>query len=99
MWQTRVNYMRSNMLLKCFHTRDHDLQMRLFNAFIRTILEYNSPVRSSHLTKDINVIEQAQTFFTKNLCGLKKLLYSRRLKQPTLQSRRTRTDLFICLKY
>ena len=30
-------YVRSNILLKCFHTRDHDMQMRLFNAFVRPI--------------------------------------------------------------
>ena len=52
------DYMRSNMLLKCFHTRDHDMQMRLFNAFVRPILGYNSPVWSPYLTKDINVLKR-----------------------------------------
>ena len=63
------------MLLKCFHTRDHDMQMSLFNAFVRPILEYNPPVWSPHLIKDINVMERVQKFFTKNLCGLKSLPY------------------------
>ena len=72
-------YKRSNMLLKCFHTRDHNMQMRLFNAFVRPILEYNSPVWSPHLIKDINVMERVQKFFIKNLCGLKSLPYNHKL--------------------
>ena len=60
-------YLNSNMLLQRFHTRDHDVQMRLYNAFVRSILEYSSPVWSLRLTKDINVIEQVQKVFTKNL--------------------------------
>jgi hypothetical protein len=94
-------YMRANMLLKCFHTRDHDMQIKLFNVFVRPILEYNSPIWSPHLTKDINVIEKVQKFFTKNLRGLKNLPYSHRLatlKQPTLQSRRLRADLIYLFK-
>ena len=81
-------YVRSKILLKCFHTRDHDMQMRLFNAFVWTILEYNFPVWSPHLTKNINFIEQVQKFLTKNLRGLKNLPYNYRpavLKQPTFQ--------------
>ena len=58
-------YMYSNVLLKCFHTRDHDMQIRLFNVHARPILEYNYPVWSAHLTKDINVIKQVHKFFTK----------------------------------
>ena len=60
-------YKLSNMLLKCFHTRDHDVQMRLFNAFVRPSLEYNSPVWSPHLIKDINVMERVQKFFYQKL--------------------------------
>jgi exonuclease III len=94
-------FMRANMLLKCFHTRDYDLQIKLFNTFVRPVLEYNSPVWSPHLVKDIAIIERVQKYFTKNLRGLRKIPYLQRLTilgQPTLQSRRTRADLIYLFK-
>lgn len=94
-------YMRANMLLRCFYTRDCDLQIKLFNTFVRPILEYNSPIWSPHLTKDITVIERVQKYFTKNLRGLKIIPYLQRLavlKQPTLESRRSRADLIYLFK-
>ena len=92
-------YIRANMLLWCFHSRDRILQMKSFNTFIRPTLEYNSPVWSSHLVKDISATKCVQEFFTKRLKGLKNVPYPHRLtilNQPTLQSRRSRSDL-ICL--
>ena len=89
------------MLLKCFHSRDRSLQMKLFNKFVRPILEYKSPVWSSHPVKEISVIKHAQKFFTKRLKGLKIVPYPHRLtvfNQPTLQSRRSRSDLTCLFK-
>ena len=37
-------YVRANMLLKCFHSRDRILHMKLFHTFVRPILEYNRHV-------------------------------------------------------
>ncbi len=94
-------FMRANMLLKCFHTRDRDLQIKLFNTFVRPILEYNSPVWSPHMLKDITAIERVQKFFTKNLRGLRNIPYKQRLiilNQSTLQSRRIRADLIYLFK-
>jgi hypothetical protein len=94
-------FMRANMLLKCFYTRDRDLLIKLFNTFVRPILEYNSPVWSPHMAKDITVIERVQKHFTKNLQGLNNLPYMQRLailKQPTLESRRSRADLIYLFK-
>lgn len=94
-------FQRANMLLKCFHTRDRVLQMKLFNTFIRPVLEYNSPVWCPHMIKDITVIEKVQKYFTKNLRGCKYLTYKQRLsilKQPSLQSRRIRADLIYLYK-
>ena len=34
------------LLLRCFHSRNHELQIRLFNCFVRPILKYNWPVQS-----------------------------------------------------
>ena len=92
-------YIRANMLLRCFHSRDRILQMKLFNTFVRLILAYNSFVWFPHLVKDTSATERVQKFFIKRLKGLKNVAYSHRLtilNQPTLQSRRSRSDL-ICL--
>ena len=92
-------YIRANMLLRCFHSRDRILQMTLFNTFVRPIFEYNSPVWSPHLVKDIGAIKRVQKCFTKRLKRLKNVPHTHRLtilNQPTLQSRRSRSDL-ICL--
>jgi hypothetical protein len=94
-------FARANMLLKCFHSRDRNLQIGLFNTFVRPILEYNSPVWSPHFTKDINAIERVQKFFTKRIKGLKNLPYEKRLtvlNQPSLEKRRARADLIFLYK-
>ena len=38
-----------NILLKCFHSRDRNKQIKLFNTLVRPILVYNSPIWSPHL--------------------------------------------------
>jgi hypothetical protein len=53
-------FMRANMLLKCFQSRDRRLQINLFNTFVRPILEFNSPVWSPHLIKDVTAIKRVQ---------------------------------------
>ena len=67
-------YICAYMLLRCFHSCDRILQMKLFNIFVRPILEYNSPVWFPHLVKDICAIERVQKFFIKSLKGLKTCL-------------------------
>ena len=58
---------RVNLLLKWFHSRDRNLQIGLFNTFVRPVLEFNSPIWSPNLEKDIKAIERIQKYFTKNL--------------------------------
>ena len=60
-------YIRANVLLRCFHSRDRILQMKLFNRSARPILEYNSPVWSPYLIKVISSIAREQNFFTNGL--------------------------------
>ena len=53
------------------------------------------------MIKDVTVIERVQKYFTKNLRGLKCLPYKQRLnilKQPSLQSRRIRSNLIYLYK-
>ena len=76
-----------HILLRCSHSRDRELQIKLFYRFVRPILEYNSPVWSPHLKQNIKTIEQVQKFFTKNLRVLKNIPYIQRLlvlNQPKL---------------
>ena len=92
---------RTNVLLKCFHSHDSQLQVKLFNACVRPILEYNSPIRSPHLSKDVASIKRVQQYFTKNLRGLKNKTYSQRLATlglMLLQIRRIRADLIYLFK-
>jgi len=94
-------FSRVNMLLRCFHSRDRELQIRLFNAFVRPILEYASSVWSPHLVQDVTVIERVQKHFTKCLRGLHNKSYTERLSilnQSSLKARRTRADLIFLYK-
>ena len=89
-------FARVNSLLRSFHSRDRDLQIKLFNCYVRPILEFNSPIWSSHLKYDRVVFERVQKFFTKILRGLKHYSHAQRLfilKQPSLELRRIRYDL------
>jgi hypothetical protein len=94
-------FKRAHMLLRCFYTRDRKLLMKLFNTFVLPVLEYNSPVWSPHLAKDIAILERVQKFFTKSLLGLRDIPYKQRLAilhQPSLKMRRTRADLIYLYK-
>ena len=94
-------FIRANLLLKCFYSRDRNQQIDLFNIFVRPVLEFNSPIWSPHLEKDIKAIERVQKYFTKNLLCLKSLSYHERLcvlKQPSLALRRVRADLIFLYK-
>ena len=68
-------YNRANMLLRCFFTRDCVLQIKLFDKFVRTILEYNSPFCSSHIVKDISAIECVQKVFHQEVKRTYKCLF------------------------
>jgi len=50
-------------LLRCFETRDKDLLVRTFIAYVRSLVEYNSVVWSPHLKKDIETVEKVQRRF------------------------------------
>ena len=43
-------------LLRSFHSRDRDLQIKLFNCYVRPSLKFNSPIWSLHLKHDIVAI-------------------------------------------
>ena len=41
-------YALVNLLFCSFHSRDRGLQIKLFNCYVHPILEFNSPILSSH---------------------------------------------------
>jgi hypothetical protein len=92
---------RGNLILKCFQSRDRNLLMKAFKVYVRSLLEYATPVWSPHFMYVIWKIEHVQRSFTKRLFGLKNLTYIDRSKQleiDTLEHRRLIYDLCTCFK-
>ena len=85
--------LRTNLILSCFRSRNPDLLMGAFCAFVRPTLEYCSVIWSPMFQNQIDKIERVQRQFTKRLTGLHKLSYKNRLGQLGLES------LCICIKF
>ena len=84
------------MLLKCFHSNDHNLQCKLFSAFVTPILEYNSPIWSPHFARDFKAIERVQKRLTKNIKGPRNKPYKECLAildLPSTECRHSFNDL------
>jgi len=62
-------------------SRDSDLFVCAFVAYLRPILEYNSVVWSPSLQRDSETIEKIQRRFTKRLIGMRCLAYDERVRQ------------------
>jgi ribonuclease P/MRP protein subunit RPP40 len=90
---------RAKLILKCFLSRKQSNFIRAFKVYVRPLLEYASVVWNPWLLKDINVIENVQRRFTRNvcvLCNLPVLSYDERLSMfnlDRLEVRRLRSDL------
>ena len=92
---------RANLILKCFQSRNRQILIRAFTIYVRPLLEFNSPVWSPSLIRQINILENVQRSFTKRLPGLKNLTYHQRLKAASLKSleyRRLTYDLTLTYK-
>ena len=78
--------------------------MYLRRTYVRPKVEFNTPVWSPFLLKDITKIEKVQRYFTKiafNKCSIPYRSYSDRLKQIgylSLQQRRLYFDLVLLFK-
>ena len=94
-------HQRSNLILRCFVSRDVELLKRAYVTYVRPLLEYNSVVWSPWLKQDITAIERVPRRFTKRLRGLHNRSYEERLKILQLESleyRRIFNDLVWCYK-
>ena len=92
---------RSCLLLKCFHSNDVSLLVRLYKVYVRPLLESNTQVWNPWFHKDIQCIER---FFTRAIfkrAGIPYMDYDDRLANLGLQSleyRRVFYDLVMCYK-
>ena len=97
-------YSRCSLLLKGFHTSDVSILLRVFKTYVRPLLEFNTPVWSPWLFKDIEHIEGVQRYFTREICKRARLPhmdYASRLENLNLSSleyRRVYFDLTMCYK-
>jgi hypothetical protein len=92
---------RCYLIRKCFLSKHTPSLLQAFKVYVRPLLEYNSPVWSPHLHKDINIIEKVQRRFTKRLRGLYNLSYDERLSHlqlERLEARRIKTDVITAYK-
>ena len=92
---------RAHLIRKCFVSRNSNILMKAFNAYVRPLLEYASPVWSPHYRYQIDKIEAVQRRFTKRLHGLNDLDYTTRLNLlglSSLEKRRIIHDLVLAYK-
>ena len=109
-WEKHIDYIYRNASTSAYQisrfskTRNIWTLIKLFKTYIRPKLEFNTPLWSPHLTKDITRIEKVQRTFTRYVfkkCNLPYSSYSDRLNQINLQSleyRRISFDLIFLYK-
>jgi ribonuclease P/MRP protein subunit RPP40 len=96
-------FVRVNLILKCFLSKDVRTLTRAFISYVRPLLEYASVSWSPYHTKDIELLESVQRKFTKRLLVAHgtRVSYPERLKLLNLESlelRRLRCDLIYTYK-
>jgi len=58
------------LILKSFHSHDPQMLKRAYCVYVRTLLEFSSPIWSPHYKYLIDKIETIQRYFTQRLFGL-----------------------------
>jgi len=94
-------HQRANLIQRCFTSKNSDLLITALKTYSRPILEFNSPVWSPRLMKNILQIESIQRKLTKRMPGLSGLTYYSRQQTLNLQSlevRRLRADMLLVCK-
>ena len=96
---TNRAYQRSNLIFRCFLSKDLYSLVRAYKTYVRPLLEYNSVEWSPSQICLINAIEAVQRAFAKRLPSFQNLSYPERitnLQLQTLEHRRLVTDLYTC---
>jgi hypothetical protein len=94
-------FVRTNLILKCFISRDIKTLVRAFTVYVRPIVEYASCVWSPYHVCDVTRVESVQRSFTKRLPGYCDTDYKSRLLLlglDSLELRRLRQDLIFTYK-
>ena len=92
---------KANLIFRCFASGDRDLLVKAFTVYVRPVLEFDSPVWSPRLKRDIEKVESVQRHFSKRLKGLDNMDYKSRLERLNLESlelRRLKADLILTYK-
>ena len=106
-WKVHVNTkcsearQKASWILRTFVCREQYFMILLFQIFVRSILEYCSPLWSPYLIGQISKIEAIQRSFTAKIKGLEGLNYWERLEKTglySLQRRRERYSIILVWK-
>ena len=87
----------SAWILSVFYTRDRLTMLTLFNALVRSRLEYCCEVWSPHQIQDIVKLEQLQRSFTHRISGMKDHNYWDRLEILKIMSLQRRREKIIII--
>ena len=74
---------RSKLIVKSFLSCDATIMTRAFTIYVRYVLDYCTPIWSPHNIGDINILENVQCTFIRNIhlvCHLPNVSYNDRLQ-------------------
>ena len=94
-------FSRAGLIFKCFKTRDQLFLKRMFNTYVRPLVEFATPVWSPYNLNLIMSVERVQRNFTSKIPNLKHLDYPSRLaalNMDSLELRRLKYDLIELFK-
>ena len=109
-WASHIDYIFNNasrfsyQILRTFKSKNIWTYKKLLLTYIRPKLEYNTPVWSPYLKKDIEKLERVQRLYTKQIffrCGIYFTSYEDRLYKLSikpLEHRRVQFDLILLYK-
>merc|ERR1712055_72128 len=82
---------------RTFSTRDKEPMIKMFNAYIKSKLEYYGIVWSPVAQNFINELEDIQKIFTRKIEGMEGLDYHERLKKLKMYSQERRRDRYLVI--
>jgi hypothetical protein len=80
-------------LAKCFHYRDRNIFVKLYQQYVRPHLEFSTPVWSPWLLSDIQTLEKVQERVVKMISGLAGCDYEEKCNEIGLETLKERRDL------
>ena len=83
-----------SIICRTISSRKPEVFLPLYNALVRSHLEFAVPVWNPFLIRDIQMIEKIQKRATKIVFGMKNLPYEQRLQQLNLDSLEKRRTIF-----